>query len=1050
MAIFGKTPFDTVDSVLRNGADDAARIGAKAVVEFTSPNSLALLKEFSKDFDKAVLAGDVDGLISLHKQMKTEVRKANLPPEDVDRLTDNSFLANLRPQALRHGLENELFKKLEAGEPVDLDDLAIRYEQTENTELLKTIQEALDQRAAIVASVPSTPVQASFQPVNVAPAQPQMGGSNNSGFQQQQASNGGGGNNGGFGSYQAPPRANAFQSTPHTPSGFGTYQAPPRANAFEEAPTFKVTSTSITTDDFVIPPNKPTWLHKLVEYGDVKSQIQYHITGTILKPPHKNIINFDAEHKYVRPAVKEIDRVGMDTGFSQEVLKLQRRLFDLTERLRTNPAGAPLGKDQFVTAVKKELSDFVKNADNRRMAESFIQGLDPLKQELNAKLTGRLGNKELPDDLKAMKNYWGPTSGLYKDQIKEIQSQIADLEDTALRLTDENSDFVDNYTKKIENLVSSGLSRDDIAQKVNTFLIGVAADNLPTVGSRLGRVGSEIVMCSTRIQPFMPIPNISGQIPKDYAELTQLVDNSSMSKGAKEAYKENYVMWDQELRSREKILTVRSYSPYDRIDPVTNTDKSAGNREKHLLTLEHEWQGLTAADQGEGVGKSKWDVTAAGKWFSMLESAYNEGYGHNALELMERLREAEGVGDLSQETFPRHIRGNLETIINAEAKDPDKALWAKAIRTVMDSPIQGPDSKGVRDTTQRVTSKVTSFEFMRTLAGSTSTLKIPFVDEPIPISKPIYLRVKYAPWQNYIKPVMSQMQRAWLTGGELGPPKPEDVTAGIQSIKYNGWFRPIASPLPEGAKFGQRLKENLFGEDSIFNRAPSWLKAPARILSLGLFSNPASTLSTAGLNTEMGRKFWKTAVLSTGLITAGTYGIEYGTAAADLNGFDNKPGWNIGINPLKPVVRAGVGVSDFVLDDWAGGVSTIYSKLYKLKFKDDLPVLSFDIGGTFDEADKAVSDWIDGRPSGSTTKESGQNSAPEESEEYFFQPKRLKGSFESSSIMPQPSNLPGVENYNITSVAFNDSVLNAKQITKITQPALDLDNKTSASTLSLS
>lgn len=1076
MAVFSRFSLKGLDDT-STVVGDATRFAGKTFLGFETQAAVDVFDKFAPKFQAAMNAGDARELISAYDEMRNVARNASgLSPADLDRLTkDNTLLGHLRKHADQTGFENELEDCLVNGKPVDLELLAEKYNQQGNKALLDKAQEIVNLQSSTVASIPPTPVAANVSPVTVqtvtpAPTQtpqpfaprgqqqqmgggstqqPQMGGSNNSGLQQQQMSgNGGGtppnGNTGGFGTYQAPTGANAFQKPTHTSSGFGTYQAHTGSNAFQGS-SFKVTSTPITIEDFIIPANEPTWLHNLVKYGDIKRQISYRITGDVLKPAYKNISNFDAEHKYVRPAVKEIDRIGMDTGFSKDVLTLQRDLYQLTERLRTNPSNAPLGKEEFVEAVKEKLSDFAANAENRKKAESFVQGLDPLKQELNAKLTGKLGTENLPDNLKAMPTYYGETSGLYTDQIKEIQTQIADLEDTALRLTDKDSDFVSSYTQKIESLISSGASRDDIAKKVNTFLIGVAADNFPTVGSRLGRVGSEIVMCSARIQPFMPVPNISGKIPKDYAELTELVDSSKMSKTEKDAYKADYIMWDQELRSREKILTLRSYSPYDRVDPVTNFNKGKGNREKNLLTLHHEWETLEVKDQGGEVGRSRWGVTDAGRWFQMLESAYNEGYGHNAIELMERLTELEGVGELTQETFPRHaMKAFLDPILAAEAKDPDKARWAKAIRTVADSPIQGPDKDGPRDVAQRITSKVTSFEFMRTLAGTTSTLKIPFVDEPIPISKPVYLRIKYAPWQNYIKPVMSQMQRAWLTGGELGPPKPEDVTTGILSIKRNWWFGASASPLPEGAGKWARIKENLFGEDSLFNRAPAWLKAPARIGTLGLLSHPASVLASAGLNTEIGRKFWKITALSTGLVTAGTYGVEYGTAAAGWDGFDKTPGWNIGVNLLKPVVRAGVGVSDIVLDDWAGGVSRIYG----LKDKDGKPMLSFDIGGAFDEADKEVSNWINGRPSSSSINDVKEDVAPEK-QKFFFERKKLKVEWQTS-VVPQTSSSGAENGYNVTSMAFNDTVLNAKQMAEISKPTQDLNKNIPTSTFSIS
>lgn len=472
MAIFGKNPLRLTGDSLFERVGEVAGAATKLSLKLASEESANLLDSFTPRFQTAMDAGDIGDLVALHQELKAQVRNSDIPSEDASKITHNSLLAAMRQQALKNGFKNEFLVAVDSGKAIDLDTLAIKYDQTGNAELLKSAQEVLDLRAATVASVPSTPVHASFQPVNVASAQPQMGSSNNSVFQQQQQATGGG--NGNVNNMTPSPFARPQTGSTGTPQGNGSPgNAQASANAAPQQPPAGTTNPF----QYQAPSSgrlaaRPTYAGRatvedknLPEFSPSLNAVKV-IAHTKLSPWFINIFPVSSMrprcHHVVAPVIDSLDKAFVSSGLVRDLQNMNKQLLaaarpgssanpdDIINEFAKNNAKKLDALSADAYKIRKHVEDtYLTNAQRDGLTKDIVGWKDDLMSDQKAALIAYLKDMEnLAQDIKQGTNGQNGTQILNNLQrIKNGELSLAEVQGSINGLSKSNLMANNSYAR---------------------------------------------------------------------------------------------------------------------------------------------------------------------------------------------------------------------------------------------------------------------------------------------------------------------------------------------------------------------------------------------------------------------------------------------------------------------------------------------------------------------------------------------------------------------------------------------------------------------------
>ncbi len=323
----------------------------------------------------------------------------------------------------------------------------------------------------------------------------------------------------------------------------------------------------------------------------------------------------------------------------------------------------------------------------------------------------------------------------------------------------------------------------------------------------------------------------------------------------------------REKRGLEWTIEASAYNRYDRLDKVLMPGEA--NPENRLILLLQDYERFPA-----GAKDAYASVEDGNTFMSMLSSLYDAGDDYNAMRVMRILNARRGAA--SRMTFPDGVKERIRVAYVA-SNDPYRQNFGRKLLAAIDDLRDDDIRYGYRFTEAKYYAPFADFMLQGRAYG---------MEKYKGWSKPAWNNFVVAPMHNSYRNVF-----AYLTGGRTVSVSPAEghVADHIKKITYDHLF------LPPKDENGRRLK-NLFSKD-----APAIFKAPVRVLSGGMLSFERGNIPLS----TWGR-------FNAGL-AASTYAVDGITSqfyGDELDGWDGKPGWNIGYDPRRAIgISLGTGLT---------------------------------------------------------------------------------------------------------------------------------------------
>ena len=333
--------------------------------------------------------------------------------------------------------------------------------------------------------------------------------------------------------------------------------------------------------------------------------------------PHENLPNIFADTLYARPLIKAVDARMKASGLSGAVYDMQVKMRAFNEVFAHDPL---MTAEKYKAGMRKIYDDFVSQDGIDDKANKFVESLDPILKELRA----RLYSAQTPIPGYSKKRiafeYEGPgkaITGLTQDQVRNMIEYYEDIQDTARRIADPESGFLDKYMNEIDREILSSHDRKKYSDLMKTMLIGYHNDDGMAGYSRLGRMGSEV---EARLSGYNVFKLDLGKSKpgKPVFEKARYDQNAQLERS-----------FDNEVAStHDRKLTIQSRG-------------GRSNSEAVYFMLDHQFE----------VYDYKWGVDRGNDFARDSESMIKYGYEDQYAQLIRHLRWQIGA-DTSLKTMP--------------------------------------------------------------------------------------------------------------------------------------------------------------------------------------------------------------------------------------------------------------------------------------------------------------------------------------------------------------------------------------------------------------